>query len=336
MSEPPAFRYRDRHLFGVSASQLRRAPWVSPTHGTYLHAADCDDLRALCRAIALALPGDAVFTHVTAAALRDWWLPSLAIPLIARSGADAPHLDRRGVYVRRCAIPQGQRVGIGGLRLATSERTIVELAEDLSLIDLVVAIDGALHRGDCDLASLRRAVVPRRRGVRVLRRAIELADGRSESPWETILRLVHVLCGVTVTPQYVVTEDNGTFVARGDLRVGNSRRLHEYDGAVHRELNQQRDDLRRDKALSRIYWERYGFAAPEIRADPGRIIRDAETALGLPHDPQRLQWWWYEYELSSLSPMGWAALKRRLSRFDRTDLPRPRASSGARSPFPGV
>ena len=264
---PTALRYAERDQYGLSAGQLRRQPWSSPTRGIYLNGAD-PSLEAVCRAVQLALPRDAVFTHLTAAALRGWPLPSVPIPVIACSDSDAAHLDRRGVYIRRCAIPVRQRQDRDGLRLASPERTLVELAEDLALIDLVIAIDAALHQEDCDLRSLRRAVVPRRRGVRNLRRALELADRRSESPWETVLRLVHVLAGIPVTPQYVVRDERGVFIARGDLRIGATSRLHEYDGAVHRELHQQRDDLRRDKALGRITWGRYGYTAPEIRDAP--------------------------------------------------------------------
>jgi hypothetical protein len=328
MESVRALHYRDRDRFGVSRRKLSGPIWTSPTHGVYLLATDVDDLAARCRAVQLALPDDAVFTHITAAALRGWWLPSIRIPMVACSSATAPHLDRRGVYVRRCAVPSYQRLDRSGLRIASAERTLLELAEDLSLVDLVIAIDAALYFKDTTLAALSRAVVPGRRGVRTLRRALALADDRSESPWETVLRLLHELGCIDVTPQYIVTGDHGLPVARGDLRVGESRRLHEYDGAVHREGGQHGDDLGRDKVLARIQWERYGYTAKEIRVAPGRILRDAEEALGLPHDPRRVTAWLAEYERSSLSPAGWRALAHRLRRFDRIDFPR-RSSSGA-------
>lgn len=224
---------------------------------------------------------------------------------------------------------RGRRQARDGLRLASPERTIFELAEDLSLLDLVVVIDAALHFKDTTVSSLFRAVVPGRRGARTLRRALTLADDRSESPWETVLRLVHEFGGIDVTPQYVVTDANGGPVARGDLRVGNARRLHEYDGAVHREGGQHGADLGRDKALARVDWERYGCTAKEIRVNAGQILRDAEDALDLPHDPGRVGAWLAEYERSSLAPVGWHALARRLRRFDRTEAPRHSPSGGS-------
>jgi hypothetical protein len=87
-------------------------------------------------------------------------------------------------------------------------------------------------------------------------------------------------------------------------------------------------DLGRDKALARIEWERYGYTAKEIRVNAGQILRDAEDALGLPHDPGRVGAWLAEYERSSLAPVGWHTLARRLRRFDRTEAPR-RSPSGA-------
>src|SRR5262245_42882192 len=164
-----ALHYRDRDRFGISRRRLSGPIWTSPTHGVYLLATDVDDLAARCRAVQLALPDDAVFTHITAAALRGWWLPSIRIPLVACSNATAPHLDRRGVYIRRCAVPSYQRLDRSGLRIASAERTLLELAEDLSLVDLVIAIDAALYFKDTTLAALSRAVVPSRRGVRPLR-----------------------------------------------------------------------------------------------------------------------------------------------------------------------
>lgn len=264
-----------------------------------------------------------MFTHLTAAALRGWWLPALPeLPIIACTDGFAPHLDRRGVYVRRCQIPQPNRVQVGDLRVASPSWVVAELAEHLALVDLVVAIDGALQLGHLTSRQLAGAVIPGRRGVRTLRQAIMLADGRAESPWETVLRLLHRLAGVDVVPQHVVTGADGQFIARADLWVRGTRRLPEYDGAGHRDRSQHQADLAREKALARAGFERYGYVAREILTNPSRIIGDADLARGMQPDRRRVDTWRATIDASSFSRRGMAELEARLRRFERPSAPR--------------
>ncbi len=315
-------RVRNAAQHGLTIGQLRGPTWTSPAEGVRLRTTDSEQLWRRCRAIQLLLPDDAVFTHLTSALLRRFWLPRLPQLVIACTDGAAPHLNRRGVYVRRCDIPPGHRENRSGLRIASAPWTLVELAELFSLVDLVVAMDAALHSGQCSYAQLVAAAVPRRRGVRVYRRALGLCDGRSESPWETVLRLLHVLAGIPgVLPQGLVRDTTGVVVARADLRVGPTR-LHEYDGAHHRDRSQHRADLRRDKALARLGIERYGYTDIEIHRGAAQIIRDAEDALGLAHDPARLHAWLTAYGQSSYSVRGAAALATRFRRLERWVPPR--------------
>ena len=317
-----------RHRLGDPAiptrKQLRSVRYKSPTRSVFMDAGECENLAMVCRAVQLALPADAVFTHWSAAELRGWWLPDVGYaPLIASTTRDAPHHDRRGVYIRRCDVPEKHRHLVDGIRIASAEWVVVELAETLTLIDLVAVIDSAIHLRHTTLKLLGDAVVPGRRGVRVLRQAIELCDGRSESRWESILRVLHQLSEIPVEPQIDIFDSKGAFVARSDLKIKGTNRLPEYDGAGHREGDQHQDDLRREKGILRAGMERFGYTAVEIHRDPARIIADAEDVLGWNHDPSRLKNWLYEYELSSLSDNGRRALIRRLRRFIRSTTPRP-------------
>lgn len=325
-------KHSDAPAHGLTPHLLRSSPlFVHPVAGVAQPAAYADDLFTTCRAVALVLPEDAVFTHLTSARLRGWWLPmtDIELPLVACSDADSPHHDRRGVYVRRCDIPPGHRRWLGDVAVASPEWTIVEAAEHLALLDLVALIDSALHLGHTTVEDVRAAMRPGRRGVRVLRRALDLVDGRSESWWETMLRLMHELSGIAVDPQQVVTNAAGVEVARVDLRIRGTNRVPEYDGSDHRERERHERDLRRDKVLARQGLERYGYIATEIIQDPERIIRDAEDAKGLPHVPGRTGLWHAEARRASISRAGQAALERRLQRFVRTTSPRSRRPSGA-------
>ena len=323
--------HRDRHHHGLTPDQLRSPSLVHPVDGVSIAREEVGDLVVVCRSIHRVLPSDVVFTHLTSGRLREWWLPFIPDePILACTGGEAPHHDRRGVYVRRCDIPVGHRRTVRGVPVASAEWTIVELAEHLSLIDLVVVLDCALHRGDLTVEAIRSTMRKGRRGVRVLRRALDLCDGRSESPWESVLRLLFSLSGIPVDPQVVLRDASGAFVAWVDLLIRGTNRVAEYDGAGHRDREQHRDDLRREKACARLGFERFGYTEIEIRNHAALVVRDAEDALGLRPEPSRLKTWNDEFASSSLSPAGRRALIRRLSRFARTTTPRPpKPASGA-------
>ncbi|WP_456694964.1 hypothetical protein [Aeromicrobium sp. P5_D10] len=311
--------HRDAEAQGHTARALRRSPhFIHPVAGVAQLAATADDLASTCRAIAVVLPDDAVFTHVTSALLRGWWMPMIdSFPVVACTNGDTTHHDRRGVYVRRCDIPPGHRHQLGDLAVASPEWTIVELAEHLALLDLVAVIDCALHNEHTTIAAIRATMRKGRRGVRVLRRALDLVDGRSESWWETMLRLVHVLSGIAVDPQEQVVNAAGVEIARVDLRIRGSARVAEYDGSDHRDRAQHQDDLRREKALSRYGLQRYGYIATEIIHSARQIVRDAEDALGLAHLHGRADLWVAEARLASVTAAGRRALARRLSRLEQ-------------------
>lgn len=312
------------HIFAPATRQnLRSGGYVSPTPSVFMDVDDVGNLPKTCRAIQLALPDEAVFTHLTGAALLEWRLPQVhEIPIIAVTDADWSHLDRRGVYVRRCDVPRRHRSRLSGVRVASPEWTIVELAEDLGLIDLVAVVDGALHDGDTTIDRLLDAIVPGRRGARTLRRALALADPLSESFWESVLRLAHQLSGVPVRSQVEVRDRLGRLVARTDLQIVGTVRHPEYDGGEHRARERHERDLEREKGLARLGQERYGYTAVELVGSPLLVVRDAEDALGIPHDVARARTWLEELDRWSISTPGRARLQRRLKRFNRKTPPR--------------
>ena len=132
-----------------------------------------------------------------------------------------------------------------------------------------------------------------------------------------------------MTPQHELRDDEGDIVYRLDLLISGTSRAAEFDGEAHRTREGHRRDLRREKLLLRHGIERFGYCAPELREEWPTIIRDAERALGWPHDPNRTKIWMHEFERSSFTPHGYGALLRRLRRFARLTTPRP-SSSGAK------
>lgn len=309
-----SLRVKDAATFGVTRSMLRGRSWEHPTRGVYSRAASLATSRGHAEAFALVLPRDSGFGHLTGAALRNWWLPWLptGVPLLAttRSGV---HVHRPGLYLRRSRL--ATFAALDGISVVHPAECLLEMAIDLSIIDLVPMIDIALRAGACTPDDIARVTDRPRRGTSRLRCAMQLADPRSESAWESILRLLHVLCGISVEPQALVTDATGAVIARADLLISGSRRLAEYDGSYHRDRERHGADLAREKALARGGHERYGYTAAEIVRRPSRIIADAEAALALPHEASRMRPWLAAAAQSTLTPQGRCRLRERLQRY---------------------
>jgi hypothetical protein len=178
------------------------------------------------------------------------------------------------------------------------------------LLDFVILGDSALHLGDCTIDELMSIAAQRRRGAPRLRVAIPLLDERSESPWESILRLLHVAAGVKVEPQKIIYDDWGRFVARADLWVIGTRRVHEYDGEKHRERDVHRADLARERRLIEINMQRVGFTSPQLLHEGGSIIAGLDRLLSRTWDPRRLARWEALLDDSLLRPSGRAEAMR--------------------------
>jgi hypothetical protein len=137
---------------------------------------------------------------------------------------------------------------------------------------------------------------------------------------ETLLRLLHVVCGVDVEVQPELRDRNGAFVARADLRVAGTDLLQEYDGADHREPAQQRADLLRSRRLADIGVERRGYVLRDLLDHAHLVLRAADVALGraTPTDPTP----WLDLVARSLySPAGRTAFLDRV-RANWSHLPR--------------
>ncbi|MBO3088314.1 hypothetical protein [Cellulomonas dongxiuzhuiae] len=281
--------------------------WVRVSHGLQRHPATPD-----VTAWQSLLPTSAAFSHLTAARLHGWWLPELPadLPVLVDQPRDQARSRRAGLRVTRTArdVPT---VALDGVRVTAPAATLLACARDLALLDLVVLVDAALRAG-CTAQDVAAAAAHRSRGAPLLRRALAMADPRSESPWETLLRVLHVSVGATVVPQHVVTSADGRFVARGDLWLPGTRVLHEYDGGVHRSARAHAGDLRRDRALIAAGWTRRGYVAADLCRRPAEVLRDIDAALGRPHRPARLRAWLTLLHASTLTPQGRARLRARL------------------------
>ncbi len=261
------------------------------SYGLYIENREPCGLADQLRAWSLVLPSPAAFTHLSAAELRGWWLPQrIPHPVFAALRESDPCPHRSGLLVSRHPSRVPSEL-VSGIRLTTPAETLLAAARDLGVLDLVLMGDSALRLGHCTIDQLVKTASQRRRGAPMLRRVIGMLDRRSESPWESVMRVLHRAADIPVEPQHEVFDQWDRFVARGDLWIVGTNRLHEFDGGVHREPDAQSRDLTRDRRLIEAGWQRFGFTKAQLLNEGATIIASTDTLLGRSWDPARLRRW---------------------------------------------
>lgn len=225
------------------------------------------------------LPAGALLSGPTAA-----WLHGVDVPPCDPIEVTLPKLARTsrlaGVALIRSDVAEDEICLARGLRATSPTRTFSDLARRLPLVEAVVVLDMALHRGKVSVEQLQgwaasHAGYP---GIRRLRRAIDLADGASESPMETRLRLLLVLNGLPRPALQVrLSDSTGMFLARPDLYYARQRLAIEYDGGTHRASFP--DDNRRQNRLLEAGYGLLRFAAGDIFRTPAAVVGQVERAL---------------------------------------------------------
>jgi len=137
-------------------------------------------------------------------------------------------------------------------------------------------------------------------------------DGRAESIYEGLLRVLHVVCRIPVEPQVELFDRSGLFVARADLLLSGTRTLHELDGGHHRTPQQQQLDLRRGRRLVGAAYTRRGYTSHDVLTRGADIVRDAAATLAREHDPALVAGWYALLKDSLFTPSGQRRLALRL------------------------
>jgi hypothetical protein len=213
-----------------------------------------DSLLLRAHALRLVVPAHAVITDWTAVWLYTGRLPwgdHLRVPPVSLFVPAGRGRLRNGLCV------SGERAFIGsdltsidGLRVTTALRTAWDVGR-LSRRDTAIGgLDALLREGYFDAADLVGGVERFRgeRGVVQLRGLAPIADGRSESPAESVLRLrwLDQTSLPNPKPQVPILDAGGVEIYRLDLGVPELRFAAEYDGVEYHSSDEDRmHDARR-------------------------------------------------------------------------------------------
>ena len=227
------------------------------------------------------MPPESAFSHGTAALLLGLPVPirikrESAIHVAVRPPRRAPRVD--GVTGHQLDLPDSDVRLISGLPVTGPARTWCDLAPALSLRELVAAGDFLIARNSplCSREGLDDAIMRRGRGrgVAKLSGAFALLCERSESPQESILRVMFTEAGLPRLDANVDLRDgSGRFIARPDLRFPEYRLVVEYDGDGHRtDREQWRNDFGRIARLQVFGEEVLRVGASDIKDERQLLI----------------------------------------------------------------
>lgn len=271
---------------GVSPSRLRANDLNRSIWGVRRTDVGQLALRQRCELIALRLGGTAFFSHATAALLMGaplpYWLEVKAgVDVATCSPAPPPHA--RGIRGHHLTVAPTDVVVVAGLRVTSAARTWCDLGSVLSLPDLVAVGDFLIHwrSPQTTLDALRVAVagMKGRRGVKVLRQALDLLSDRAESRPESRLRVILEVAGLPrPVANYVIVGTESGGEVRLDLAFVLQKLVLEYQGDYHRTANQWRKDMTRRARLEAEGWYVMEINADDLH-DPDELVRRITSVL---------------------------------------------------------
>lgn len=262
--------------------RYRRGFW-KPTRGVRLPE-ERRDLLARCAAAVSAVGSALAFSGLTAVEMWEG-VESNEAGIEFTLPEDAHHVRRPGYRCRRRSLlPQDLAIR-HGFTVTTPARTLIDLAEQLSLPRLVAVGDDFLARGligDVVLDEVLRRCVGQR-GVRRARQAISILDARAESPRESMVRALLIEGGYPCpVPQVEVLDPMGRFIARVDLAYLDLKIALEYDGEHHLSRDRQAKDAWRRGDLAAEGWLIVTVVAEDVRR-PHLLYAKVNRALSARH-----------------------------------------------------
>jgi hypothetical protein len=283
MHSPHGFTVREGLERGYSAAELRSMAFTAPARGARITGVVGDEDQALLEAVRVLAQDDQFFSHTTAARIHGMPLPArfereARIHLASPTGRS--RMQRPGVVGHRL---KSTVVEVDGMRVESRADTFVHLAALLSLEELVTVGDWLVstkRRDPLTVEDLTDALrrYPGARGLHRARRAVALVRVGSESPRESLVRLLIIGALPEPTLQHEVFDATGQFIARLDASWPHLKLAVEYDGAHHTDpAQQERDRIRREK-LRALGWHVIVLTKDDLEDGGQAILREIVAA----------------------------------------------------------
>ncbi|MET4612174.1 hypothetical protein ABIC28_003166 [Rhodococcus sp. PvR044] len=262
----------------MTAWQISR-DYTPVLNGVYVRSDQPVDYPQRSRALGVAFP-DGVLSGWSAAALHGYrYVPERVEPELI---LPRPARRRVGVRFGYGALAVDEHEDVYGYELTSHLRTAYDLGRRLPLDRAVEAVDGLCNLGRCDPDGLHALIERHRgdRGLKQLRRVVELADGGAESPWETRTRLLVVRAGFEKPEtQVLLVDGDGRLVAQVDMAWPTYRVVLEYDGDHHRERDRYARDIRRTNSIRRLGWDVVVATKEMVLRHPDELLERVASAL---------------------------------------------------------
>jgi hypothetical protein len=187
-----------------------------------------------------------------------------------------------GILVHAAHLPRGQVTTRAGVRLTSVARTVVDLARSSPFTAGVVAADSALRSNQVTRAELDAVLTACARwpGISKARRVVAFSDGRAESVFESISRVVFDEHGLPAPDLQVWVGGEDEVVGRVDFLWRAYRTVGEADGAAKYSVpGRVRAQLWRDERLREAGFEVVHFSWHEVRIAPWQVAAQIRAAF---------------------------------------------------------
>jgi hypothetical protein len=190
-----------------------------------------------------------------------------------------------GVVVHHIDLPASDKAETMKIPVSSPPRTVIDLASTLPEDDLEDALHFFVRKRMVDPQALKVRVegMNGRRGARRLLKLLRglTAENVSGSGRENAVRRLLVRSGIEPpVRQFVITDEDGRFVARPDLSYPQHRIYIEYDGGHHAAPKQRARDLERQNQLSGLGWRPLIFIDTDLKKPPSAIASKVRRAMG--------------------------------------------------------
>lgn len=255
----------------------------------YVAAAAPSSAQQRASAAVLRGPEGTVASHLTAAAL--WGLrsfpanPHVTVP--PRSSGRFRH-----IHVHHSPLHEDDVDRADGVPVTAPARTLVDCAAVVGYRGLCEMVDRALFRRLASAdgvreAALRASAQPGRAGLGRLTRALEVWTPGPHPGSEAEMRLLRQLTEWGLPRpqrQLVITDVDGSFVARVDLGCPDLKVVYEYDGGEFHGPRQRTLDIARQRRLEALGWMVIRVGKADLRGGGERLLRRLQKVPALrPH-----------------------------------------------------